>query len=343
MKDNDIHDLIDRLQGFDSEELEQEMTDGLEEWCQRRRQHARNVKRVVLIALLLLTTTAIAMTAIPWLHAVLHNAQSDAPATAASSAPKPSASRPPETAECAAGNAVAQPARPQPVDYYYTGVSENGYSIAYGHETRTVTYTRYSGSHIISSVVHNALESLFIDTATVEDSAAAVVSPEVDSMSQAAVRSMIQSDFQTVELNGDVLYFTIIDSVSHHVSVRADVAQWMGQTIRYGDTLVVPAHVAYQGVSYTVTTLADSAFARHAELRAVVLPATVSYIGHAALAHCSNLVSLTLLAPEAPEVSPTAFNRTDPYALLLVPCGSLEVYEESIDWLYFRRREERCP
>lgn len=343
MKDNDIHDLIDRLQGFDSEELEQEMTDGLEEWCQRRRQHARNVKRVVLIALLLLTSTAIAMTAIPWLIAVLQNLRPDVPATVASPAPKPSVTRPDEIEESAAGSTLAQPAKPQPVDYYYTGVSENGYSIAYGHETRTVTYTRYSGSHIISSVVHNAPEALFSDTATVEDSATVAVLPEVDSMSQAAVRSMIQSDFQTVELNGDVLYFNIIDSVRHYVSVRADVAQWMGQTIRYGDTLVLPDHVVYQGVSYAVTTLADSAFARHAELCAVVLPATVTYIGHAAFAHCSGLGSLTLLTLEPPEVSPTAFNRANAYALLLVPCGRLGSYEDIIDWLYFRRREERCP
>lgn len=343
MKNSDIHDLINCLQGFDGDELQREMTDGLDEWCRQRQQRERKVKRVVLVALLLLTTTAIAKTAIPWIRSALRSAsQTETPVSAIPPAPRLSVHPSAVTQESPADSVSARPSTPQPVDYYYTGIAEDGYSVAYGHETRTVTYTRYSGSHIISSVIHNVPDALFVDTAALNDSAPLALSSEADSLSQMAVSSMIKCDFQTVDFSGDVLYFTVIDSVQHHVSVRGDVAQWMGQTIRYSDTLVIPASVEFHGITYTVTTLADSAFARHAELQAIVLPATITSIENAAFAHCTGLGALSVLSVEPPEVSPTAFNRTDANMLLLVPCGSLMNYEDTIEWLYFRQRKERC-
>jgi len=341
MKNNDIENLIERLQGFDGEELQREMTDGLDEWCSRRLQRTRHVKRVAVIALLLLTTTAIAMTAIPWFIAVLQSntTQSGSPEPGPQ---QPTPRNPVPTSVMQEGktdSVAACPVLPQPVDYYYTGIAEDGYSVAYGHDTRTLTYTRYSGRHIISSVVHNAPEVFFTDTATLVDSS----STDIDSMSQVAVRSMIKCDFQQVELNGDVLYFSVTDSVRRQVSVRGDVAQWMGQSIRYNDTLVLPATVERNGIIYTVTALADSAFACHAELREVVLPVTLAVIGDAAFAYCTGLGRLTVLSDTPPEASPTSFNRVNTNTLLTVPCGSLASYEDVIEWLYFRQRKENCP
>lgn len=341
MKNNYINNLIERLQGFDGEELQREMTDGLDDWCRRCRQRERNVKRVVLIALLLLTTTAIAMTAIPWLRSAL---QTSSPTDTPSPTPAPGATFSLSVAaqEVTADSTTARPSAPQPVDYYYTGIAEEGYSVAYGHDTRTLTYTRYSGRHLISSVSHNAPDALFADTATVADDTSVFLSSEADSMTQAAVRSMVKCDFQMVELNGDVLYFTVTDSVHHYVSVRGDVAQWMGQSIRYSDTLVIPATVEHQGISYTVTILADSAFAHHTEVQAVVLPATLTAVGDAAFAYCTDLGRITMLSEIPPEVTPTSFHRVNANLLLTVPCGSLASYEDVIEWLYFRRRKESC-
>ncbi len=336
-KRDDIKELTERLQGFDGDELQHEMTDGLDEWCQKRQRQARSVKRVMLIALLLLTTTAIALTAIPWFRSTL---QSDVSHETLSAPASPS-HKPPTAMPVELDNAAVAPApkAPQPVDYYYTGIAEDGYSVAYGHETRTLTYTRYSGTHLIRSVVHNAPEGLFIDT-TQTDNAAVPLSSEADSMVQVAVKSMIRCDFQMVEFSGDVLYFTVLDTVRHLVSVRGDVAQWMGQPIRYSETVTIPATVEQGGITYTVVALADSAFAHHAEIKNVVLPATIMSIGDAALAHCSGLERLTVLATVPPEASPTAFDRTD--ALLTVPCGSMALYEDILEWLYFRRMQEGC-
>ena len=343
MKHNDIDDLIERLQGFDSDELQHEMTDGLDEWCRRRQQRARSAKQVVLIALLLLTTTAIALTTIPWLRSALQS--SDSPMASASPAsPVPHSQAPLAVAphDSVAEGHTVKPAAPQLVDYYYTGIAEDGYSVAYGHETRTLTYTRYSGRHIISSVVHNAPDALFADTATLRDSTPVTLSSEADSLSQVAVRSMIKFDFQMVEFNGDVLYFTVIDSVHRHVSVRGDVAQWMGQTIRYSEKLVIPATVEHEGVSYIVTAIADSAFAYHDELKYVALPVNITSIGDAAFAHCTGLNSFMVQSVVPPEASPTAFDHANAHLLLTVPCGSLALYEDILEWLYFLEMRENC-
>lgn len=117
MKNNDINNLIERLQGFDGEELQREMTDGLDDWCRRRRQRERNVKRGVLIALLLLTTTAIAMTAIPWLRSALQSSSpTDAPSPTPASGSTPTLSV--AAQEVTADSTNARPSAPQPVDYY---------------------------------------------------------------------------------------------------------------------------------------------------------------------------------------------------------------------------------
>ena len=54
MKENSTHSLIERLQGFDDDELQRTMTDGLDEWCRRRKQQGRAMKRALLLALLLI-------------------------------------------------------------------------------------------------------------------------------------------------------------------------------------------------------------------------------------------------------------------------------------------------
>ena len=65
MKDKEIDSLIERLRGFDADELERDMTDGLEEWCRRRQQRGQAVRRVVAMLVLLLTLSAVAMTVSP--------------------------------------------------------------------------------------------------------------------------------------------------------------------------------------------------------------------------------------------------------------------------------------
>ena len=336
MKGNDIENLIERLHGFDGEELRREMTDGLDEWCRRRQRRAQTVRRVVAMLLLLLTTTAIAMTVVPQWRTASHKAELTGQTSAK---PQPSA---PQPAAAPVDSAKAAPA--VAVDYYYAGRSEEGYSVAYGLDTRTLTYTRRVGNRIVSSVMHNVPDSVFFDSLMLASSTDNTdVTPQVsDSMALLATKSVVPCDFQTDASYGDAFYFTIIDSVRQEVSLRGDVSEWMGQRIRYSDTLVLPAVVEYNGKTYTVVALAEGAFAGHNELRAVELPVTVTTVGDMAFAGCTGLGSLTVMNSVPPEAYPASFDRTDARLTLTVPCGSKKAYVNDDEWVYFRNIKENC-
>lgn len=334
MKGNEIDNLIERLQGFDDEELQREMTDGLDQWCRRRRQRGRAVKRGLLLALLLLTTTAIAMSVV---RVVGSREQVAGSGEQVAGSGEQGGGGEEQASDFPIDSVVVRKAAPEPVDYYYTGMAEEGYSVTYGHDSRTLTYTRYSGNHLIHSVVHNSPDIFMSDT--VEADTTSVLHPEPPAV---AAHSQIVCDFQTVSSQGDALYYVIIDSVRHEVSVRGDVARWMGQPIRYSSLLTLPAAVEHDGLRYTVTALADSAFMGHDELETVCLPATVTRIGDYAFAGCLSLESLAVQAAVPPEAYPASFDRVDALLRLAVPCGSAEAYANDAEWLYFRNILEDC-
>lgn len=68
MKNNDIDKLVDRLQGFDADELQQQMTDGLEQWCIKRSQNDHVARRVLVMFVLLVALSTVAITASPTLR-----------------------------------------------------------------------------------------------------------------------------------------------------------------------------------------------------------------------------------------------------------------------------------
>ena len=334
MRDNEINNLIDRLQGFDGDELQREMTDGLDEWCKRRGERRRAVRRVVLVALLLLTTTAIALTTVPQWRLSL---KGEKPVEAPAAQPQRHTLQHTEVMP----SEMVKPASEDAIDYYYAGRSEEGYSVTYGLDTRTLTYTRSVGNHIVRSVMHNAPDSLFYDSLT---SSHTDSTPRTDTAAllATAAGTQVPCDFQTVSPQGDALYFTIVDSLSRHVSVRGDRASWMGQPIRYSAVLTLPATVEHDSILYTVTAIADSAFTGHNEIEALTIPATVSSIGDDAFAGCQALEGISVYAAVPPEVSPTAFDHVNAQLRLTVPCGSGNAYTNDTEWLYFRNVVEDC-
>ena len=153
---------------------------------------------------------------------------------------------------------------------------------------------------------------------------------------------LVPCDFQTISPQGDALYFVIIDSVNREVSVRGDVARWMGQPIRYSASLTLPAVVEHNGLQYKVTTLSDSAFMGHDEIESLCIPTTVTYIGDYAFAGCLSLESIAVQAIAPPEANPASFDRVDAGLNLIVPCGSGIAYTNDAEWLYFRNLNEDC-
>ncbi|MCR5445830.1 MAG: hypothetical protein K6E96_09190 [Bacteroidales bacterium] len=288
MKDNDIDNLIGRLQGFDDEELQQTMTDGLDRWCQSRADRARRLRLVAGLALLLLTSTALAMTVVPqWRPAFLGGGK---PTVTPPPAPQPKPC--PQTA--LADTAVNAPVKhTATVDYTYFGRSEDGYSITYGVDSRTLVYTRREGNRLIRSVMHNVPDSLFIDTTPTNPAP-----QSVDTLTVAP--DTVAYDFQTVTPHADTFYCTIVDSASLRVSIV--------HVSPRGDTLVLPASVEYEGQRYPIESLADKAILGH-NLRCVVAQAEVP---------CKAL--------------PSSFVDLAVTALLIVPCRAADAYDAAPYW-----------
>lgn len=318
MKEKDIHDLIEHLQGFDDDNLRQEMTDGLDEWCQRRQRRTRTLRRLAVVVLLLLTTTSLAMTVVPqWRPAFLSGGAKTPPPPAHVPLPKPQPHTAPLDTVCAATKPAAT------VDYTYFGRSEEGYSVTYGVDSRTLIYTRRVGNRIISSYVHNASDSLFADPVT--DS---LPKPDGDSLQAASdMQEKIVYDFLAPGPQGDTLLFAIVDSMEHWVSVYSDENRFG----RCHDSLVLPTWVFHDGERYTVAVVDGKAFAGTA-IRTLVVPASVRVVADSAFADCWCLRNVVVLGEVPPLLGGNAFASIDRKALLTVPCHMADVYDTASRW-----------
>ena len=58
--------------------------------------------------------------------------------------------------------------------------------------------------------------------------------------------------------------------------------------------IVIPSTVTYEGISYSVTSIGDSAFYECSSLTTVTIPNSVTYIGDRAFRSCSSLTSVTI-------------------------------------------------
>lgn len=104
MKNKDNNALANRLQGFDADELQREMTDGLEQWCRRRADIASVARRAVASLVVLLTLSAVAMTTMPSLRHAVFAPKAEAPVEQPS--PTPST---PKTAPLSADTVATVP------------------------------------------------------------------------------------------------------------------------------------------------------------------------------------------------------------------------------------------
>ena len=121
------------------------------------------------------------------------------------------------------------------------------------------------------------------------------------------------------------------------------------------DDFSIPSVVEHNGVSYSVGAIAPSAFENKTSLKNVTIPGTVSWIGDAAFAGCSNLQSITVDNTEPPTQigsstvagsrrmftrgteGSSIFEGVDvDKCILYVPEESIEKYKASTIWGVFK-------
>ncbi len=298
---DDIASLLDaderqllqmRLKGFSAEEIATEM--GITRGAVYQRWHriVAFLRKALLVLGIALATSMLAVAVVPqWRHAVFH--RGGAADTIRDTLEPPLHS----------DSTESSPASSIEVDWDYHGLFPWGDSTWHGgtvwqydRMANAVVFYRSSGTRVIRAVMHNPPAVYYNDTLTPDSMNTAMkhaASAAVTMALAIATQAEVAHDFRSVSPQGDTLFCTITDTAQHHVSVRGDEAVWNTPYIRYSDTLEIPSTVEHEGVQYTVTALADSAFYSHNEIKSAVIPISVTAIGRMALAG-SGIVELAV-------------------------------------------------
>ena len=272
------------LEGYSANEIAEKMGLRRDAVYQRMHRIVARMRKLLLILLLMLLASTITVAVVPkWRQAVFPSHT-------------PSTDTLPDSPEPLHQPFFDRPTMPAiSVNWDYHGnepwcINKGGSGVAFNHLDSTITYYRTVGNRTITAVMHvdpsllghNSLTSDSMNTTMKQATLAAALMALAT-----ATQAQVAHDFQTVTPQGDTLFCTITDSAQHHISVRGDESVWNAQYIHYSDTLVIPATVEHDGINYTVTALADSAFYNHGEVDGISIPATVTSIGRMALASTS--------------------------------------------------------
>ena len=80
----------------------------------------------------------------------------------------------------------------------------------------------------------------------------------------------------------------VIDNVQYHVldnGTTAEVSKYLGDD----SSLTIPSSISYNGITYEITKIGESAFENHTELVSISLPNSITIIGKKAFKGCTSL------------------------------------------------------
>ena len=109
-------------------------------------------------------------------------------------------------------------------------------------------------------------------------------------------------------------------------------------TGHFSGDVTIPNLVTYKGVTYYVTQIYVGAFSNSNELTSLILPETITKIGHTAFANCTALRVLQINATNPPIVNldeDGGFASIKNTCKLIVPTTSIELYLNATGWNEF--------
>ena len=104
----------------------------------------------------------------------------------------------------------------------------------------------------------------------------------------------------------------------------------------YTGKITIPASVNYNGKTYSVTSIGNSAFSHCSGLTSITIPNSVTSIGDYAFFYCTGLKSVTNYATTPQIISSNVFedvNKTN--CKLYVPAASMSLYKNAAVWQEF--------
>lgn len=132
-------------------------------------------------------------------------------------------------------------------------------------------------------------------------------------LAAAAVLGAIAED--TI-FNVDGINYKVLGEGAVAVAPNQTTNSWGGVECAYTGDISVPETVEYDGAAYTVTEVADNAFAKGYGMASISLPESITRIGNTAFSMCAGLKSFTV-GPNVAEIGTSAFYL----------CKGIEAYE----------------
>lgn len=87
--------------------------------------------------------------------------------------------------------------------------------------------------------------------------------------------------------------------------------------------------------NFTITGIENNTFFNNDSLLKVKIPQTVNYIGEKAFMNCINLDTIICENPFPPTTFENTFQGMSPNAVLIVPCGKINLYSQALGWNNF--------
>ncbi|MDE5837759.1 MAG: leucine-rich repeat domain-containing protein, partial [Paramuribaculum sp.] len=130
------------------------------------------------------------------------------------------------------------------------------------------------------------------------------------------------------------------DDITYHITsellatVEVSAAN-INTKSRAGIKVVIPEEVTYNNHVYTVAGIANNGF-EGADISAITLPETISYVGLGAFKGCNNITSVTSLAKLPPSVDASSFDESVySKATLVVDPSAESAYRNNEIWSKF--------
>ena len=140
--------------------------------------------------------------------------------------------------------------------------------------------------------------------------------------------SFTEAEYQTAKI-GDVYYKLVCDG--HTATVMNSAYQESSQGASYSGDVVIPATVDYEGITYSVTSIAPYAFYFCQSVTSVTLGSNIQSIGDEAFGYCTGLTQIISQNPTPPTLDFNTFNMAWQAKTAHVPCGASAAYQAS-DW-----------
>lgn len=85
-----------------------------------------------------------------------------------------------------------------------------------------------------------------------------------------------------------------VDGIYYYINTTDNTASVTKDGNKYTGDVVIPATIVYDGVTYDVTEIGNSAFYKCTDMTSITIPISVTSIGYDAFRGCKNLTSVNI-------------------------------------------------